>query len=96
MIKIEIIVQTNSFKKAVKKLHANQKNELYSAIRKIQNDPLIGEQKRGDLSSVRVFKFKMINQLTLIAYSYELDSITLELLTFGPHENFYRDLKNQR
>jgi len=67
------IIQTNRFKKAVKKLNA--------------------QQKRGDLNFLQVYKFCMNNQLTLLAYSYEEQIITLTLLDVGSHENFYRDIK---
>ena len=42
---------------------------------------------------MRVYKFKMVKQLTLLGYSYEDGAVVLELLTFGSHENFYRDAK---
>lgn len=87
------ILQTNIFKKAVKKLFKNQKKELDQAIIKIINNPFIGEAKKGDLANIRVFKFKMLNQLTLLAYEYNDDKFTLILLALGSHENFYRDLK---
>jgi len=35
----------------------------------------------------------MVNQLNLLAYSYEDEVLTLSLLALGSHENFYRDLK---
>ena len=82
-----------SFKKAVKKLHKNQKSELQEAILDIVRDIKKGQLKKGDLKGVRVHKFKMVGQLTLIAYQYEEEKITLHLLKFGSHENFYRDLK---
>ena len=44
-----------------------------------------GEQKKGDLSLIRVYKFKMLNQPTLLGYSYEDGSIILELLALGSH-----------
>ena len=87
------IIQTNNFKKSVKKLRANQKADLDKAVQEIIKDPSIGQSKSGDLSHVRVYKFKMVKQLTLIAYSYEDQTITLTLLALGGHENFYRDLK---
>jgi mRNA-degrading endonuclease YafQ of YafQ-DinJ toxin-antitoxin module len=87
------ILQTNIFKKAVKKLHKNQKKDLDSAVNAIVKNPALGELKVGDLSGGFVYKFKMVKQLTLLAYSYDHGSITLELLAIGPHENFYRDLK---
>ena len=57
-------------------------------------DPLLGQQKKGDLSFLRVYKFNMVKQLTLLGYSYEDGTVTLELMALGSHENFYRDVKN--
>ena len=93
MAKISKVLQTASFKKAVKKLHKKQKTDLDKAIKELIENPLLGEQKRGDLSFMRVYKFKMVKQLTLLGYSYESGAVVLELLTFGSHENFYRDAK---
>lgn len=87
------IIQTNHFKKAVKKLHAAQKADLDEAVKVIMKEPEIGQSKTGDLSSVLVYKFKMVKQLTLLAYTYHDQTITLTLLALGSHENFYRDLK---
>ena len=87
------IVQTRVFRRSVKKLHKNQKQDLDLAIKVIVDDPGIGEMKIGDLAGIQVYKFKMVNQLTLLAYKYEDETITLTLLDLGSHENFYRDLK---
>ena len=88
------IIQSHSFKKAVKKLHNNQKSDLDDAVRAaIIDHPDIGVQKVGDLSSVRIYKFKMLKQLTLLAYQIDDGQLVLTLLMFGPHENFYRDVK---
>ena len=83
---------TASFVKAIKKLHPQQKTELDSVVRAISLDPSIGEAKIGDLLGVRVFKFRLSQQQCLLAYRV-LDEESVKLLTFGPHENFYRDLK---
>ena len=87
------VLQTPSFKKAVKKLHKNQKTDLDDAVKALMKDPLLGEQKKGDLSFMRVYKFKMVKQLTLLGYSYEDGALILELMTLGSHENFYRNAK---
>ena len=87
------IVQTPTFKKQCKKLHNNQKECLDKAIREILATPDIGELKKGDLSGVRVHKFKMIGQLTLLAYEIFDKQGQLILLALGVHENFYRNLK---
>lgn len=92
-ILISQVLQTPTFKKAVKKLHKNQKLDLDKAIRELIKDPLLGEKKKGDLAFLRVYKFKMAKQLTLLGYSYQDGSITLELMALGTHENFYRDVK---
>lgn len=93
MAKITQVLQTPTFKKAVKKLHKNQKADLDEAIKELMTDPLLGEQKKGDLAFLRVHKFSMVNQLTLLGYSYEDGTVTLELMALGSHENFYRDIK---
>jgi mRNA interferase RelE/StbE len=88
------LLLTASFVKAIKKLHPQQKSELDSAVKSIGLDPSIGEAKVGDLLGVRVFKFRLPQQQCLLAYRI-LDEESIKLLTFGPHENFYRDLKRQ-
>ena len=92
MTKITTVLQTSTFKKAAKKLHKNQKKELDSAIKKLMNNPVLGELKKGDLSFLRVYKFKMVNQLTLLGYSYEDGTVVLELIALGTHENLYKDV----
>lgn len=86
------IEQTLNFKKSAKKLHPNQRKDLDAAVREINQNPFIGEQKKGDLSDVRVYKFKMNKFLTLLAYSFDESSLKITLLKLGSHENFYRDL----
>lgn len=88
------LLVTATFVRATKRLHRPQKAELDQAVRAISADPAIGEAKVGDLAGVRVYKFRMSNQLCLLAYRI-LDEETVKLLTFGSHENFYRDLKRQ-
>ncbi len=83
---------TASFLKATKKLHAPQKAKLDLALKAISQDPWIGEAKVGDLMGVRIYKFRLSNKVCLLAYRI-LDEASIKLLIFGPHENFYRDLK---
>ena len=87
------VLQTQIFVKQIKKLHQNQKNDLDGAVKKIIEELLIGEMKKGDLSGIRVYKFKMVGQLTLLAYEFYERELRLILLSLGSHENFYRDLK---
>jgi mRNA-degrading endonuclease RelE of RelBE toxin-antitoxin system len=88
------LLLTATFVKAIKKLPPQQKNDLDQALRIISLNPDMGEAKIGDLLGVRVFKFRLSQQHCLLAYRI-LDEDSLKLLTFGPHENFYRDLKRQ-
>ena len=87
------LVQYPAFIKTVKKLHANAKQDLDEALKELMKNPLAGELKKGDLSGIRVYKFNMVHQLTLLAYVYDESNENLTLLALGPHENFYRDLK---
>lgn len=87
------VLQTPTFKKAVKKLKPNQKSELDAAIKALMAKPSLGEQKKGDLAFLRVHKFKMNKQLPLLGYSFNDGTLTLELMALGLHENFYRDIK---
>ena len=88
------LLVTPSFVRATKKLHRPQKEDLDAALRIISADPSAGEAKVGDLLGIRVYKFRLSNQLRQLAYRI-LDEQSIKLLTFGPHENFYRDLKRQ-
>lgn len=89
------VKQTRRFQKAVKKLHPNQKQALDAAIKQLIQTPDLGELKKGDLAEVRVYKFKMQNQLTLLAYRWMNDVPCLLMLSLGSHGNFYRDLKQE-
>jgi mRNA-degrading endonuclease RelE of RelBE toxin-antitoxin system len=88
------VTQSPKFQKKYKKLHSNQLSAINPAIKTVIDNPEIGQRKAGDLNGVYVYKFKMVNQSTLIAYEItDAGDIVLEFLDFGPHENFYRDLK---
>ena len=87
------IIQYPAFERVVKKLHSNAKRDLDKAVKKLTQNPRAGDPKKGDLSGIRVYKFKMVNQLTLLAYIYNETNENLTLLALGVHENFYRDLK---
>lgn len=65
-------------------------------IEKILDNPLLVEKKKGDLNYLRVHKFQLNNQLTLLGYSWVEDKIELYLLSFSSHENFYQEHKKQR
>lgn len=90
-----VIKQMPAFKKAYKKLHRSEKAKVNEAIQAIIDEPKIGQAKRGDLSGVFVYKFKIhTQQEALLAYEWEPERRLL--LALGVHENFYRDLKQKR
>ena len=90
------ICATPSFSRVAKKLHAKDKKVLDKAIEHIAKTPLAGEEKKGDLAGVFVYKFKLNNQETLLGYRLEpnkLKPVDIVLLAVGPHENFYAGIK---
>lgn len=88
------ILQTNRFRKAYKNLHSNQLPPVNQAIADVIEDPDVGERKIGDLSWLRIHKFKLSGQLMLLGYSIEdTQEVILTFIDLAPHENFYRDLK---
>jgi mRNA-degrading endonuclease RelE of RelBE toxin-antitoxin system len=86
------IFQSRSFERKVKKFTKPEKNKLDEQIRKITDDPFIGSEKKGDLRGVYVYKFKLQNVQYSVAYRFVGED--LEMVMIGPHENYYRDLKN--
>ncbi len=88
------IVQTPHFRRNYKRLHSNQIKSVNEAILHIFSNLQCGEEKKGDLAGVRVYKFRVLDQQFLIAYEY--DNEILFLLALGVHENFYRDLKKAK
>lgn len=60
---------------------------------KVANNPSLGEEKRGDLKGIRVYKFKVLDQQNLLAYQVNNKEKKIVFVAVGGHENFYRDLK---
>jgi len=85
------VVQSPLFARRVKKFHKDQKKSLDYRIKQLLENPKLGEGKKGDLNGVYVYKFKLKAQQYLLAYRVKRN--TLELIMIGPHENYYRDLK---
>ncbi len=87
------VLQTNIFRRKIKKLHTNAKKALDDTVKIIATNPTIGTVKIGDLKGVLVYKYKFSTNQYLLAYTYDLEKKEILLLTHGSHENFYRDLK---
>ena len=90
MSQIAEVIQSPLFARQKKKLKKNQIKKLDDAIKTIMANPAIGNAKSGDLQGVQVYKYKIGNNLILLAY--EVNETTLYLYTFGSHQNFYREL----
>jgi len=67
-----------------------EKEILDREIRQIAENPSIGEEKKGNLTGVFVYKFKLNTTQYLLAYRKVGQDP--ELVMIGPHENYYRDL----
>ena len=86
------IYQSRLFEKKDKKMTKAEKEALDREVRNIAENPSIGKEKKGDLKSVFVHKFKLKTNLYLLAYrKFGKD---LELVMIGSHENYYRDFKS--
>ncbi len=86
-------LQTRRFARQYKKLHDKIAADVDAAVVLVENSPMIGDKKKGDLAALYVYKFRSQGQLYLLGYTIgeELKLVYLEAV--GPHENFYRDLK---
>lgn len=85
------VIALPRFIKQIKKLSKKTQEDVQYQIYEILDNPEIGERKKGDLSIVRVHKFKIKTQLYLLAYRVIENNIYL--YSVDTHENFYRDLK---
>ncbi len=85
------IKQSRSFERKVKRFKKQEKKILDKEVKKLLNNPTIGQEKRGELRGVFVHKFKIHTLQYLLSYRFIGND--LELIMIGPHENYYRDLK---
>lgn len=60
---------------------------------KVIENPLLGQEKLGDLSSLYVYKFKIGKIQWLLGYSLNESKKIITWEAIGQHENFYRDIK---
>lgn len=87
------IIQMRRFARQYKKLNNNTARDVDEAVVQVSKKPSLGERKRGNLSDLRVYKFKSKTQLYLLGYTVNEGLRLIYLEAIGPHENFYRDLK---
>lgn len=89
------VLQTRRFARQYKKLHDNVAADVDEAVSAVSESPLIGERKKGDLAELLVYKFRSQGQLYLLGYTLDQQVRLVYLESVGPHENFYRDLKQR-
>lgn len=87
------VVQAPRFGKAKRRLPATAQLEVDDVVKRIVDDPLVGEPKAGALKGVRVATFKVHALQLLLAYQFDAKRNVIEVLDVGPHENFYRELQ---
>ncbi|MDP2751606.1 MAG: type II toxin-antitoxin system RelE/ParE family toxin [Rhodocyclaceae bacterium] len=87
------VLQTRHFARQYKKLHDNVAADVEAAIDVVADNPTLGERKKGDLAQLFVYKFRSQGQLYLLGYTVDDEIRVVYLEAMGPHENFYRDLK---
>lgn len=92
---IQILI-TPSCGRILKKMHEREKKIVDKVVSEIAANPFLGEEKKGDLIGVFVYKFKLNKQEVLLAYRLQPNKFKpkeLVLLSLGSHENFYAELK---
>ena len=80
-----------SFEKKVKKMSKFEKKALDHEVKRIAENPTVGEEKKIGTRGVFVHKIKLKTTLYLLAYRKIGDD--LDLVMIGSHEHYYRDLK---
>ena len=89
------VQQTRRFARQYKKLHDNVAADVDSAVETVAANPTVGERKKGDLADLLVYRFRSQGQLYLLGYTLDDQVRLVYLESVGPHENFYRDLKQR-
>ncbi|BBP02528.1 type II toxin-antitoxin system RelE/ParE family toxin [Sulfuriferula nivalis] len=87
------VEQTRRFARQYKKLHDNVAADVDSAVKRVAENPAVGDRKKGDLVNLLVYKFNSQGQLYLLGYTLDDNVQLVYLEAIAPHENFYRNLK---
>jgi hypothetical protein len=83
--------QKPAFKQAYKNLHANQREAVHNAMRKLIANPTLGHEKKDDLSGVWAYRFDGVNPQCPLACLW--NKCSRSWLALGLRENFSRNLK---
>jgi hypothetical protein len=77
------------FNQQFKKLSDRDQHSVAEGIDLIVDNPLLGEEKKGDLSNIRVHIVPLKNTQVLLGYTCQARQITLYLLRLGSQANFH-------
>jgi hypothetical protein len=92
------VLYKRPFTQFVKKAKSPLQLAIEDAVVAVSKSPELGEQKKGDLRDIFVYKFRFNTQEYLMAYQFDhfagVTEVTwIEFSKIGPHENFYTQLK---
>ena len=76
-----------------KKFPSLFRNKVNKAEDEVASNPFVGEEKTGELKGIWVYKFKIFDQLILLAYQVNKGNKEIIFAAVGGHKNFYKDLK---
>ncbi len=86
---------TRTADKAQRKLDKPLREKIKLALMDIASNPeQKGEKLSQPLTMVYSYHMKYMGREYRIAYQYTLDSESVIILLIGPHENFYKKVKN--
>ena len=87
--------QTPRFLRLYKRLTKRELALVHEKMDLVLANPQLGQEKRGDLSGLYVYKFKIGKTQWLLGYSVNETKRVITWEVIGQHENFYRDLKRK-
>ena len=87
--------QTPRFLRLYKRLTKRELAFVHESMDLVLTNPHLGQEKRGDLSNLYVYKFKVGKTQWLLGYSLNETKRVVTWEVIGQHENFYRDLKRK-
>jgi len=85
---------SSKFNRVKKKFPVDLRKAVDDVVRRVCEDPSVGDLKTGTLSGVRVHKFGCLGQVYLLAYEPCQEEGVVYIYPVGGHENFYRDLQH--
>ena len=68
----------------------DQKLDLNKIIKILKENPAIGQEQKGDLRGIYIYQFHLNETNYLL--SYRLKETTIEIITFGPREKYFKTI----